>query len=150
MRGWPIALLGSVAVVAVVAIVAIVVATRSDGTSVFDLDVGDCFDLPVGGDDVGVDVVDLVDCAEPHEAEVVLTGRLNEDRDRPYPSDAELFAEIDGRCAGTGIVPDGFGIVPVAPNEASWEPLEGGFLCVAIPVGGRPVTGSITPGRRSD
>ena len=39
-------------------------------------------------------LVDVIDCSDPHDAEVVATGRLNPGRDRAYPSDDELFAEI--------------------------------------------------------
>jgi hypothetical protein len=147
MRGWPLALVATVGVVAAVAVAAIVLVAGSGGTSVFDLEVGDCFDLPVGGDEVDVDTVDLIECDEPHEAEVVAVGRLNRELDRPYPDDDQLFAEVDRGCAAAaGPLDDRFGIVPIAPNEASWEPFEGGFVCVAVPFGGGPVTGSIGAG----
>ena len=140
-------MLATVAVVAVAGVVAIIAATRSNDTSIFDLEVGDCFDLPVEGDDVAVDVVELIECAEPHEAEVVMIGQLNAGQDRPYPADAELFDETDRRCAAADPGdPDRFAIVPIAPNEASWEPLGGTFLCVTYPYGGGPVTGSVVAG----
>lgn len=147
MRGWPIALLAATGLVVVIGVASLVVVTRSGDTSIFDLEVGDCFDLPVEGDDVAVDVVEVIDCAEPHEAEVVMIGRLNADRDRWYPVDDELFDETDRRCAVADLGdPDRFAMVPIAPDEASWEPLAGAFLCVALPYGGEPVTGSIGAG----
>jgi hypothetical protein len=152
MRGWPFALLATLGTVVVVSVLVIVALTSSSGTSIFDLEVGDCFDLPIGDDeaaDVAVEDVDVIDCGDPHEAEVVLIGALNPTRDRPYPSDDDLFAEVDARCGeivgGAGTL-EGFGVVPIAPNERSWEPFDGGFLCVALPFGGGSVTGSIAPG----
>ena len=147
MRGWPLALIATVGLVTAVALAAIVLVVGSGGTSVFDLAVGDCFDLPVGGDEVDVDTVDLIACDEPHEAEVVAVGRLNRERDRPYPDDDQLFAEVDRECAAAAVeLDDRFGIVPIAPNEESWEPFEGAFVCVALRFGGAPVTGSISAG----
>lgn len=151
MRSWPVALLAALGTVVVVGVLVIVALTRSSGTSIFDLDVGDCFDLPIGDDataEVAVEAVDVIDCGDPHEAEVVLIGALNPARDRPYPADDDLFAEIDARCGeivGDGAL-EGFGVVPIAPNERSWEPFDGGFLCVALPFGGGSVTGSIGAG----
>lgn len=124
--------------------VAVFVLAGADVTSINDLEVGDCFDVPIDGGDVRIETVDVSDCDEPHEAEVVLVGELNPDRDRPYPSDAELFAEIDRRCASLPAeITDRFGLLPVAPDEASWEPFAGRFLCVAIPYGGGTTVGSL-------
>jgi hypothetical protein len=151
MRGWPVVLVSAMLATAAIGIAAIVFATRDGSTSIFDLEVGDCFVLP--GPDAeldadatfGIELVDVIHCSEPHDAEVVATGRLNPGRDRAYPSDDELFAEIDRSCAAADLGDaGGFGLVPVAPNAASWEPFEGGYICLAVPFGGDLVTGSIT------
>lgn len=134
-----------------VVMVAVFVLGGADTTSIGDLEVGDCFDVPFDGDDERVEAVDVFDCEDPHEAEVVAVGELNPDRSRPYPPDDELFAEIDRRCAAlAGDVTDRFGLLPIAPEEPSWEPLGGRFLCVAIPYGGGTTVGSLaaTPGGR--
>jgi len=125
-------------------IVAVTVLSGTDVTSVGDLDMGDCFDVPFDGDDERVEAVEVFGCTEPHEAEVVAVGELNPDRDLPYPPDADLFAQIDRRCAAlAGEVTDRFGLLPIAPEEASWEPLAGRFVCVAIPYGGGTTVGSL-------
>jgi hypothetical protein len=137
----------AIAVVVTIVGVGLVVALVGSGdTSVLDVEVGDCFDLP--RDDAGdITSVDVVDCEAPHQAEVVLVGELDPDGDRPYPDDEDLFDEIERRCTAVAeSVGDDFGILPVAPNEASWVPFSGRFSCVAIPFGGGRVTGSIAAG----
>jgi hypothetical protein len=142
MRRWPLALvlvvMGSVAL----AIGVIVVATSSSRTALLDLEVGDCFDFPTtesgsGSASMVIELVDVISCTTPHEAEVVADGTLNDDRDREYPTDDVLFAEVDRRCRAADVaVGDGFGILPIAPTEDSWGPRRGRFLCVAVAYGG--------------
>lgn len=120
---------------ALAAVIAIAVAMSADSTSVFDLNAGDCFVLPIDGDDTSLEEVDSIGCAEPHDAEVVLVGQLNPDQDRNYPTDEALFAEVESNCSSVPI-PAQFGMLPIAPDEASWNPLAGRFLCVAVPFGG--------------
>jgi hypothetical protein len=148
MRGWVIGLLGAVVTAVVVAALLIVAATSSD-TTVLELDVGDCFMIALESDSADIDTVDVLDCNDPHDAEVVFVGTLNSGTDRPYPSEAEMFAEIDRACAvvGDDLIEE-FGLLPIAPNETSWEQFQGRFLCVAIPFGGEPVTGSLVGSRR--
>ncbi len=121
-------------------IVGVAVGELSSGTSdVTDLDVGDCFDLDPD-DDGSVDLVDVVDCDEPHNAEVVAVADLNPDGDLPYPSDAELFPLADRRCAD--VPPDPrFGVLAVAPTAATWEARRGRVVCVALVYGDGRVTG---------
>ncbi len=132
-----------VSLVAVALVVGVFLAMSGDSTSVFDLHQGECFVLPIAVDDTSLDEVEPVACTEPHDAEVVLTGQLNEAQDRDYPSDESLFAEIDAACAAVPI-PDQFGMLPIAPDEASWQPLGGRFLCVAVPFGGGTVTNPVS------
>lgn len=139
------------AVVVGAAVLAIAtVLSLSNTTSWTDLDPGDCFDLAgaladADGDIADVTGVDTTDCDEPHDAEIVAAGSLNPDGDREYPTDDELFAEIDAACAS--LVPDTvdrdrFGIVPIAPDERTWDGRDGRFVCVAVVRGGGTVTGS--------
>jgi hypothetical protein len=140
--------LGLLVVAAVLAIATVL--SLSNETSWTDLARGDCFDLAgaiddADGDLAGVHAVDTIDCSDPHDAEVVAAGALNPDGDRAYPADAELFAEIDEACAS--LVPDSvdpstYGIVPIAPDDRTWDDRDGRFVCVAVVVGGGTVTGS--------
>lgn len=144
---WVLPLLAAVGGMVVVGVL-VLVATTANESLVLDLRPGDCFDLDDVGDggDDGIGTVATVDCERPHEAEVAATGRLNEARDVERPSDDELFAEVDARCAAAlrdraGLV-ERFGILPVVADEASWESYRGAYVCVAIPYGGGTTTGS--------
>ncbi len=153
MRGWVGVLVAAAVVATAVAIGVILVATSGSATALLDLELGDCFDLPTeatagAGDDVEViDTVDVVPCDRPHDAEVVALGALNPDGDEAYPSDDQLFARVDERCRSVDRIPlDRFGVVPIAPTERWWASFDGRFLCLAIPYGGEPTTGSIAVG----
>jgi hypothetical protein len=148
---WIAALAGTVVAMIAIATVALIVATGSSGTAVVDLEVGECFDLRIGrgdgsrdGDVEVVDRVDVISCDEPHLSEVVLVGDLNPAGDLEYPSDADLFEQIDRRCAAASSVTGAdFGIIPLAPTEVSWNASGGRFQCVAVPFGGVPTVGSL-------
>lgn len=150
-------LVGAVAVILAVAAVALFVATGSSSTAVADLEVGDCFDLPTpdpAAGDQGVEVVpslDVIDCDEPHQAEVVLVGELNPSGDLEYPVDEVLFEMVDQRClAVVGLVEPDFALLPIAPIEAAWEQLGGRFHCVAVSIGGADTVGTLSTGGASE
>ena len=127
--------LGGLVLVAVAAIViAIAVGELSNDTSdVTDLEVGDCFDFDPD-DDGAVGLVDVVDCDEPHNAEVVAVADLNPDGDLPYPQDDALFPMAQQPC--DSVPPDPrFGVLAVAPTEATWEARDGRVVCVALVYG---------------
>lgn len=144
MRGWIAVLVVAVGAVIALGVAVIAVVTSAGDTAIVDLDAGDCFDLPDGaGDDGTLESVITVDCETPHLAEVVLAGDLDPG-DAPYPEEAVLFAEIEARCRAAGVVvDDSFGLLPIAPTKELWESFDGRFLCVAVPFGGEPVTGSL-------
>lgn len=128
---------GVVVVTAALAVMAVLL-SAANTTSWTDLGVGDCFDLAGALDDGDGEVgsvlaVDTVSCDEPHDAEVVLVGELAADGE-PYPSDDELFDLVDARCA-TWVAPpgaSGFGLLPIAPDETTWNDRSGRFACVAV------------------
>jgi hypothetical protein len=149
MRGWTVGLIGAaLLVVAVGAAVVAALTSSDDGTSIVELAVGDCFDLPDDASDADqLRSVDVVDCTTPHHAEVVSDGVLNAD-DAPYPDgDDELFDMVERACRAAGVVEsDAFGLLPIAPTPELWASFDGRFLCVAIPFGGAAVTGSLVAG----
>ncbi len=147
MRGWVAAVVAVALAVVVLGVAVIAVVAGSSGsTPLVELEVGDCFDLPADGSDDTVAEVDLIDCEEPHLAEVVFAGSLNEGDD-PYPPDDELFAAVELACRRADVVAsDDYGLLPIAPTPELWASFDGRFLCVAVPFGGQPVTGSARSG----
>ena len=106
------------------------------GTAVFDLESGECvnfdFDIDIDSDiPVDVGTVDVIGCAEEHDAEVIRVGDLNPTGDRDYPSDNELFEEISASC-GRG---DLSRIFTVAPHEDFWDDHNGPFVCLELSQG---------------
>lgn len=141
---------GLVTLVAAGVLAVAVVLSLSNETSWTDLEAGQCFDLAGAVDDAGGDLasvfsVETVDCDDPHDAQIVGAGQLNPDGEAPYPTDDELFAAIDRACAALvdGTFDDAtYGIVPIAPDERTWDDRAGRFVCVAVVRGGGTVTGS--------
>ncbi len=147
MRGWAIGLLAVVLLVVAGAAAIIGLAVGgSSATPIVDLEVGDCFDLPDETEMERFETVDLIDCDQPHQVEVVLTGELNPDGDLPYPDDDELFASSGQRCNTVTLPVEGFGLVPLAPTADTWEGASGRFACLALQIGGEPSEGSLTAG----
>ena len=68
--------------------------TRQSGTFVDDLRAGDCFSYS-GGKGDEVDLVSVVPCASPHEAQVVITFELP---DGPYPGEDEVIDAAEKGC----------------------------------------------------
>jgi hypothetical protein len=98
-------------------------------TAVFDVESGDCvnfdFDLETVEE---VRVVEVVDCDEEHEAEVIRVGELNPEGDRPYPSDDALVAEASSECGSD----EPSNLFTVVPNEDGWDDDDGPFVCFEL------------------
>jgi hypothetical protein len=100
-------------------------------TAVFDLEVGDCVNFGFNPDSeriVEVSTVEVVDCDEDHEAEVIRRGELNANENREYPSNDDLFAESYEGCGRD----DATNIFAIAPNEDSWDEQGGPFVCFEL------------------
>jgi hypothetical protein len=125
-------------------------------TGVFELEAGDCanFDFDPETDRIiEVTTVEVVDCDEPHEAEVMFVDELNPSGDLPYPSNEELFGETDVQCTNrapeevaSGVDLSDYISFTVAPNEDSWEDDNGPFVCFAVRSGGGTSTSSLITG----
>jgi hypothetical protein len=128
--GWIMGLVGLLAGVGFWALAA-TGAFDEGQTAVFKLEVGDCVNFGFNPDSeriVEVSTVEVVDCDEDHEAEVIRRGELNPDDDRDYPSNSDLFAESYAGC-GREDVTD---IFAIAPNEDSWDDEGGPFVCFEV------------------
>ena len=72
-------------------------ADEGEATSVFDLDVGQCYNTPTETD---VTEVNVVDCDDPHQFEIYALPRHPAGPDEDYPGDEEIGAFADGECLG--------------------------------------------------
>ena len=133
--GWILGLLGLVAAVLIwVAIGATVAGT----TSVNDLEVGQCVELPDDGDKISR--LKTFECTEPHDAEVFAVGDLGTGND-PYPGEDEVGAMIAAECipafesyVGAPYGESEFEVFPLSPTEELWDS-DQGYICLAFDPG---------------
>jgi hypothetical protein len=95
------------------------------GQSVFDLEVGDCFN---GGEEDEVSTVESVECSEAHAYEVFALANYPAESDE-YPGESEIEAFAEETCYGTQF--DTYVGTPYAesayyatwltPTQQSWE-----------------------------
>ncbi len=107
----------------------------SNSKSVFDLEVGDCVELP-DPDQAEVSRLQTFDCAESHGAEVFATGDLGAGDD-PYPGRAEVEAMIEAECrprfkkyVGIDFDQSELLVTTIYPQEADWERSQD-YVCLA-------------------
>lgn len=136
-KGMAIAgvVLGALGVVAGGAFIAVVVNEVAGTTSVFDLEVGDCTELPDDGEEISR--IETFECTEPHGAEVVSIGVIGEDGD-PYPGTDELIDLIGAECiddftayVGKDYLQSDFNLFPITPTEATWDD-DRSYVCLAF------------------
>ncbi|MGH2444536.1 MAG: septum formation family protein [Candidatus Limnocylindria bacterium] len=106
---------------------------EGEATSVFELEIGDCFDTEQ--EDV-VEEVDQVDCAAPHEYELYATIDHPGGNDDAYPGDAELATFAEQECIGAfeGFVGETYEdselfIYYLQPSENTWTVGDREVLC---------------------
>jgi hypothetical protein len=117
-------------------------------SSLYDLEVGDCFSGLGRNQDLGVRIVD---CARRHQAEVY--GALDLDVRRFPGADvlrrqaatqcAQRFADYTGEPAGPGTE---VAFAEIVPTLDSWSSGDRRALCVAVGLDGVPLRGSIAAG----
>ncbi|MCP4964360.1 MAG: hypothetical protein GY926_03910 [bacterium] len=113
------------------------------GTSVTELDAGDCFDDP---DSEVVSSLELIDCAEPHDNEVFSQIFMPEST---FPGDTAIgdFA-FDGCLApfeayvGESYEDSPLDYFYLGPTEDSWDLGDRGVLCVLYSADLSKLTGS--------
>jgi hypothetical protein len=111
-------------------------AEQTTGTiSVFDLDVGQCFNTP---DDDVVEEVNAVECTEPHTYEVVASVDHPASSNEDFPGDDEIleFAEEECGAAWEGYVGISFEesellAFAIHPVEETWRVGDREVLCAA-------------------
>lgn len=115
-------------------------ASAADGgtaTSVFDLEVGDCYDL---ASETEVEEVDVVDCAEPHTYEVYAVALHPAGPGEEYPGDDEISSFADDECLGDAFY-DYVGIdyqdselfaFALQPTAETWDVGDREVVCAAF------------------
>ena len=149
--GWILGAIGLAAAATLIPLVATGV-IDVDETALDDLERGDCVESDLDeqplGEDTEVSSLPVVDCDEPHDAEVTGTARLNPDEDRDYPSQDELAREASQLCVErfrehTGAEPGALIPLYIVSNEESWDELRGLVVCLAFDAAGDDLEGSI-------
>lgn len=153
IAGWILGIVGILGFVAVV-ITAIVVeeddsSVRDDEVSVYDLEAGDCVNLPVDVEDA-IEDLPVRDCAEPHDAEVYAIDDLTNDAD-DYPGMDAVANDTERTCAGdaferyvgTDVASSRYGYYYLFPSEESWVQGDREYVCMVISIDGSTLTGSV-------
>ena len=113
-------------------------------TSVFDLEVGDCFT----SDTTLLDTVVVVDCEDPHVYEVYDVGDV-ESADDAYPGDAEMGETASAQCqdafeayVGIAYEDSRWYVTSIPPNEETWAEGDREVVCLLHLQDESEVTGS--------
>ena len=117
------------------------------GVDITFLAVGDCVRDMALSDGLVAEVVDVVDCAQPHTDEVYATFKL---RDGRYPGDHQVETLAGSGCdkrfagyVGNSAARTALDIYPIIPTKEAWSlDHDQGVLCtVSLP--GHPTKGSV-------
>jgi len=147
--GWILGVVGLLGFALIV--VGAIAGWYDEEQNVNDLEVGDCVELDIDSEEVST--LPVVDCDEPHHAEVFLTAELFEDEDE-FPRGESMVQRIDDTCAGdafeqfvgTPYQESSLELYYAAPSRESWDQGDRTVVCFVIrPDGGtleRSVQGS--------
>jgi hypothetical protein len=107
-------------------------APSGEETSVFELEVGDCFSV----DSDQLETVTVVDCEASHEYEVFALIDHEAGADEPYPGDSEVLAYADTVCqppfeayVGHDYETSIWYITSLSPSEETWADGDREIVC---------------------
>jgi hypothetical protein len=148
--GW---ILGAVGIALFVTFIglAIVGSVVDESVDVYDLDVGDCVNVPDDSGPTEVQRLDEFECEEPHDAEVFAVDDLTIDDDA-YPGEAAVTALVEEACTGERF--DDFvgrdyreselDVFYLYPVERMWERADDReYVCMAMAGDASPLVGSV-------
>ena len=149
--GWILGSFGVAGFAVLMTLVATDVINLNDDTVIDDLEVGDCVESDLDDADETVEVRELpvIDCDEPHDAEVVDVVELNRGRRREYPSPLDLGQEATVACLEGfedyhGAPSSGDLVVSfIVANEDAWDALRGLVVCLAFDADGDQLDESV-------
>lgn len=119
--------------------------------SVYELGVGDCFDTieVEEGDGLLVTTVELVECDDPHQAEVFSIETLENPSGDPFPGAEERDAAAQGLCepgfeefVGVPLAESELLLLWLAPTDESWADDDREVACVVAAPDGETLTGT--------
>ncbi len=126
----------------------------SGSINVFDLEVGDCFDVPSDGN---ITDVEGIPCDEPHDNEVFATFDIAGGPDAPFPGEDAVRQEAESQCAGA-LFTDYVGVsynesvfnaTSINPTQETWEQVDDReVICVAQSPDDSPLTSSVQGANR--
>lgn len=132
--------------------------TTSEEVSVFDLAVGDCFTAAPSDDGSGplVTTAQIVDCTEPHLAEVILVTDLPDADGEPFPGIEARDEAAEDLCqpafddyVGIPLAASELGLLWLAPTEESWTDQDDREVACAVQaLDEEPLTGSVEGSER--
>ncbi|MDQ0893799.1 hypothetical protein [Agromyces ramosus] len=108
---------------------------------------GECVDPFV---DVWAQEFAVVDCVNPHAAQLVYRGMLPGDAAAPFPGEAELGTQMATLCRADGVI-DSAAASPIPdlqvqgsyPLAEQWAAGERTYYCFVNRAGGEPITGTL-------
>jgi ribosomal protein L40E len=119
--------------------------TDAGDLSVFDLQVGDCFD--VGTDQTEVETVRAIPCDEPHTYELFWTDEYPSD---VQPSEDESLAWLEDNClpefeeyVGLSYQESIYYMGSLSPTDDGWSSGDRGFSCYLYNASETPMSGSV-------
>lgn len=119
---------------------------------VFELAVGDCFDLAQVDSDDGLQIttVTLVDCDEPHRAQVFAIEQLEAAAGEPFPGTEARDETAQELCTtgfedyvGVSVAESELVMMWLAPTEESWEEDDREVLCAVAASDDEQLTESV-------
>jgi hypothetical protein len=119
--------------------------------SVFDVQVGDCLELPAESEDIYS--VTAVPCAQKHGAEAFARWKL---KGEDFPGDKRVIRTADAGCSqrfatfvGRPLEKSRLEVMMVYPTRTSWNFQDDrSVICLITPPEGRQVTGTLRNARR--
>ncbi|HEU5223396.1 MAG TPA: septum formation family protein [Candidatus Lumbricidophila sp.] len=110
---------------------------------------GECLD-PYN--DAWAETFTVVDCATPHAAQLVTTGKLDGAAGAAYPGEAALTTQVNAACRAEGVFDraaltgvDDLQVAAAFPLESQWNDGDRRYFCFANRSGGGTFDKSITP-----
>lgn len=146
--------LGALGIVgfAIVIVFAVNEAIDEQITSIADLEVGKCYDIPnASTGEVQISEIEEVDCSSRHTGEAFYTGNL--DSSEPYPGGSDVQLQAGQECVGRpwtdyvgSAYPGDYELYTLYPVELAWKVTDGAFACLVIDPALDDLVGSVRGG----